>query len=114
MKEAEIQTGILLALGSRPDLCRIWRANTGKAARRLAGGGVQVVTFGVIGQADLSGLLVNGRRLEIEVKSATGKQRPEQKNYQAMIERFGGLYVLARSVEEAVQAVEGAVNGALR
>ena len=66
--------------------------NTGKA-RTLTG---RLVKFGVVGQADITGLLANGRRLEIEVKSATGTQEPDQIIYQAMIERFGGLYILAR------------------
>ena len=74
---------------------RLWRANTGVA--RI---GRRVVRFGVPGQADLTGILPDGRRLEVETKSATGKQSKDQRNFQRMIERFGGVYVLARSVED--------------
>lgn len=67
--ERYIQNAILRAYATRPDL-RIWRMNTGKA--RFNG---QVVQFGVPGQADLTGILPDGRRLEIEVKSPTGRFR---------------------------------------
>jgi hypothetical protein len=41
----------------------------------------------------------------VEVKSPDGTQSEEQRNYQRMIERFGGLYVLARSVEDVHQSI---------
>ena len=72
-----------------------------------------IMAFGVNGMADIGGIWQgprdnwmdelcdpDGVRLEIEVKSETGKQSPEQVKYQAMIERFGGRYILARSVED--------------
>jgi hypothetical protein len=54
------------------------------------------------GAGDLSGILADGRRLEIEVKSAKGEQGEAQVRWQAMIEKFGGVYILARSVAEAM------------
>jgi hypothetical protein len=63
------------------------------------------VRFGVPGQADISGLLSSGRRVEIEVKSATGRQSPQQRAFEAMISKFGGLYILARSVEDVELAL---------
>lgn len=65
---------------------------------RRAGG--RVVRFGLPGQADLTGILPGGVRLEIEVKGPGCPQTPEQKAFQRMIERFGGVYVLARSVQD--------------
>lgn len=56
--------------------------------------------FGLPGQADLSGILPDGKRLEIEVKSVSGIQHESQKMFQAMIERFGGVYILVRFVED--------------
>ena len=103
MSEHEIQNAIIREFGTRPEL-RLWRANCGTA--RFHG---RVVRFGVPGQADLTGILQNGRRIEIEVKSATGRQSIEQKQYQAMIERFGGLYILARSVEDVAINLKGTV-----
>jgi len=94
MTEKQVQNAILRAFGTLPTL-RLWRANVGAA--RI---GRRVVRFGIAGQADLTGILPDGRRLEIEVKSATGRQTAAQKAFQEMIERFHGVYILARSVED--------------
>ena len=56
--------------------------------------------FGVPGQADISGILSDGRRLEIECKTSTGRQSAKQRAWQRMIEKYGGVYILARSVED--------------
>lgn len=109
--EAEIQKEILKALGARDDV-RVWRQNTGAARRR---GGGPLVRFGLPGQADILGLLVpSGRFLAVEVKTPTGRLSPDQRRWGAAIERAGGLYVVARSVEEAVAAVETAQAGGAR
>ena len=100
MTESQIQAAIIRTFGTLPTM-RIWRANTG-AARF----GNQIVRFGVPGQADLTGILPDGHRLEIEVKSATGRQSQDQANYQRMIERFGGVYILARSVSDVAEALK--------
>jgi len=102
-REKFIQNDILRTFGTKPTL-RLWRANVG-ASTFLGPHGKQRVQFGVPGQADLTGILPDGRRLEIEVKSAVGRQRPEQANYQKMIEKFGGIYILARSVEDVFKAL---------
>jgi hypothetical protein len=107
-REKFIQNDILRTFGTKPTL-RLWRANVG-ASTFLGPHGKQRVQFGVPGQADLSGIILDpntgqGVRLEIEVKSAVGRQRPEQANYQKMIEKFGGIYILARSVEDVFKAL---------
>ena len=99
MKEKELQNAILRTFGTIPRL-RIWRANTGVAQI-----GKRFVRFGIPGQADLTGILPDGRRLEIEVKSPTGRQTEDQKNFQHMIEKFDGVYVLARSVDDVWNAL---------
>ncbi len=104
MKEKHVQNEILRAFATRRDM-RLWRNNTGVA--RI---GRRVVRFGVPGQADLTGILPDGRRLEIEVKSEDGRQTEEQRNYQSMIERFGGVYVLARSVDDVTSALQAHLN----
>ena len=105
MRESDIQAGILAELGARPDV-RLWRSNCGAARDRATG---RVVRFGVPGQADLSGIYRRpcpccgtplGQRLEIEVKTPTGRQSPAQRKFQAMIERFGGLYIIGRGPVE--------------
>lgn len=118
--EKTIQNEILRTFGTRPDL-RIWRANVGAA--RYQG---QVVTFGVPGQADLTGILPVtvhcpacgllagrvGMRLEIEVKRLDGRQSLAQERYQRLIQRFGGCYVLAHSVGDVWRAIGPHLTGA--
>ncbi|MEK0431446.1 MAG: hypothetical protein RL139_1250, partial [Gemmatimonadota bacterium] len=57
------------------------------------------------------GILRGGRRLEVEVKSARGRQQPNQRAFGAMVTKYGGLYVVVRSPEEAIEAVEKALKG---
>ncbi len=100
MSEKQTQNEILRMFGTTPRL-RLWRANVG--AVRI---GNRVVRFGIPGQADLTGILPNGKRLEIEVKSPTGRQTPSQRAFEAMIEKFNGVYVLARSTDDVRRALE--------
>jgi len=100
--EKQIQNDILRAFGTLPQL-RIWRANVGVA--RI---GDRIVRFGVPGQADLTGILRDGRRLEIEVKSPTGRQTPDQQAFGRMIERFNGIYILARCPDDIRRRLEAA------
>ena len=100
MTEKQIQNSIIREFGTKGWL-RIWRANVGVARINR-----RVVRFGVPGQADLSGILYPGVRLEIEVKQQTGRQSQDQKNFQRMVERMGGLYILARSVKEVEDAID--------
>ena len=60
----------------------------------------QPVSFGFPGAADVTGILPDGRRLEVECKSPTGKQSDKQRRYQQRIEENHGVYWLIRSVEE--------------
>lgn len=99
MSEKSIQNTILREFGTRSDM-RIWRQNTGVA--RMGG---RIVAFGIPGQADLSGLLPGGIRLEIECKTEDGRLSIEQRNFQCMIQRFGGVYVVARSVDDVWRAI---------
>ena len=48
-----------------------------------------------------------GRLVAIECKTAAGKQDAEQIRCQSRLERFGVRYVVARSVQDALDAVTG-------
>lgn len=103
--EKQIQNEILRTFATRTDV-RLWRANTGVAGYRdRKTGQIRQVRFGVPGQADLTGILPGGLRLEIEVKKPGGAQTAEQEWYQQMIQRFGGVYVLAYSVQDVWDAI---------
>lgn len=123
-EEKKIQNQILREFATRPEM-RLWRANVGTAVpisfcklveraildgdRKRALdllGSMPVIQFGIKGQADLTGILPGGTRLEIEVKSSKGKQRKDQKVFGNMIEKKGGLYVLAKSTGDVADAID--------
>lgn len=99
--EKQIQVEIMQALAGDSRL-RLWRANAG-VGRSLDG--ERVVAYGVPGQADLTGIASDGRRLEIEVKAHKGRLSEQQERFRDMIGRFGGIYIVARSADEAVVAI---------
>jgi hypothetical protein len=103
MTENEIQREILDALSLIPGVCA-WRNNTG-----VSRSGGRYVRFGIAGQGDITGLLRGGRRLEIEVKTAKGKVSPEQVAFGESITSKGGLYIVARCVEDALAAIRAAL-----
>jgi len=81
-----------------------WRQNTG-----VADFDGRKVKFGLKGQADITGMMLDGRRLEVETKRRTGGvQSPDQKAFQAMIEGGGGVYLLASSIDDLLAGLEKA------
>jgi len=85
----------------------VWRNNTGKF--RSLTDPQRIVTVGQVGSADIIGVQpvtitpemvgkVIGQAIAIEVKTPTGKQSQEQKNWQQAFEERGGIYILGRGV----------------
>lgn len=100
-RETDIQNRILVALcAAFPGRSVWWRQNAGRVKTDR---GVWV-QLGPPGIADIMGSLC-GRSVAVEVKTATGAQRDAQRAFQAAWERAGGVYVLARSPEAAVEAL---------
>ena len=60
----------------------------------------------MLGSADISGIVKGGIRLEIECKTGLARQTKEQELFQHMIERLGGIYILARSVEQTCDQLQ--------
>jgi len=58
----------------------------------------------VRGCADIMGLTISGRGLAVECKSNTGRQSPAQREFMDGFRNRGGLYVLARSVDDLIRA----------
>lgn len=101
MSEHELVQSILLEFGALPNV-RLFRRNTGAAKRR--GGGL--VRFGLPGMSDITGILApSGKVIEIECKTSTGRLTQAQENWLAMIRKFGGIAVVARSVEDVRMAL---------
>lgn len=102
MTESQIQDAVRLELGDiarYPELV-LWRNNVGQM---VSADGRRIV-FGVGGKgaADLLGMF-GGRFVAIEIKTPIGRQSPEQKRFQALVEMRGGAYALIRSVDDARQ-----------
>jgi hypothetical protein len=57
------------------------------------------------GWPDLTCCLPGGRFLGIEVKAPKGKQSDDQLAMQAQIENKGGLYIVARSLDDVLNAL---------
>jgi len=111
--EQTIQQQIRLACSSGPT--RLFRNNTGTL--RDANG--RPVQFGLAkGSADLIGWTTRtitadmvGQTVavftSIEVKSATGRLRPEQRQWLDAVSAAGGIAGVARSVEDARALLDG-------
>lgn len=70
--------------------------------RRQIGTAKWLPTSGQKGTADISAV-IRSRAVKLEIKVRKDKQRPDQVEYQAQIERAGGLYWLVRSFDEFKQ-----------
>ena len=103
--ESRIQSEILLRLGSRGDVL-IWRNSVGVAVP-LSGDAPQ--RYGQVGSPDLLGsVTVRGVAiaLGVEVKSATGRERPEQERWRLAHLARGWIVFVARSADEAHNRLE--------
>jgi len=83
-------------------LCRIpaWRNNTG-AMRSEYKGKSRFVRFSVPGCSDILGILPPlGRLLAVECKRPGGKVSPAQQAFLGLVERAGGLAVVAYSLDD--------------
>ena len=111
--ETTLQQQIRLALGTRSDL-RLFRNQVGQLPDPRTGRPVQ---FGLArGSADLIGWRtititpdMVGRQLavftSIEVKTPTGRVRPEQHAWLNTVQQSGGIAGIARSVADASQII---------
>lgn len=86
---------------SETGLGRFWQQPTGAAYR-----GDELIRYGLVGCADISGIIIGGKRIEIEVKTGKAVQSPQQKNFEAMIKMYGGFYFVCHSVDEAVNCIK--------
>ena len=59
------------------------------------------------GCSDIIGMLKGGRWLAVECKSAKGKETSDQAAFGATVAKDGGLYVVARSVDDVMRALGG-------
>ncbi|MEO5866456.1 MAG: hypothetical protein ABIS14_01390 [Sphingomonas sp.] len=115
--EKAIQNDALVALWQIPRSFW-WRENTGTAWQGkkvkydkdvLVLADARPVKFGLEGIADIMGHC-QGHAIAIEMKDSIGRQRTQQKRFEAAWTRDGGIYILARTVQDAVEGVLAALR----
>jgi hypothetical protein len=99
MAEGAVVRAILVELGSRPDVL-VYRCNVVVAKR-----GRKQVRSLPNGHPDILAIH-QGRYIAIEAKTETGRQSQRQKLFQQAVERAGGVYVIARSVSDVLEALD--------
>lgn len=116
--ETTLQQQIRLALGTHPQT-RLFRNQVGSLPDPRTG---RLVTFGLArGSADLIGwrtLTITpdmvGQRLavftSIEVKTPTGRVRPDQAAWLGAVQAAGGIAGIARSVDDATAILADLAN----
>ena len=104
MKEVELQRHVLEFL----KLSRVfaWRNNT-----RTVWVGGRPIKFGYEGSGDILGILPgSGRFLSIELKTPKGTTKKSrailQESFRKQVNKAGGLAIVARSVEDVVEALK--------
>lgn len=111
MSEANNLTAeLLIEIPKRVHGVRIWRNNRVSAMALGKNGKMRKVDAGINGQADISGIASIpftakdsfGLRLEIEVKVGRDRQSDAQINFQEMILKHGGIYLIARDLEVTI------------
>lgn len=107
--ERDSKRAILAALGPRKDWLLLpyptglaMHPDTGEPVRYGLPGASDYVACRshVITAADVGRTV--GLFVAIEFKSPTGRQRPEQKRFEEAVKARGGIYVLARKIEDVI------------
>lgn len=94
--EKQIEDSILQYLGIRKD-CYAFKF---KDQALFSNGRYRKSKWQINGIADIGCLLSGGRMLWLEVKKPKSYQTKTQKEFEANINKFNGLYYVVRSVEE--------------
>lgn len=101
MSEAQLVKSILNAVNYYGFF---WRNNTG-AHKINNDNGSRFVRFGLPGSADIIGVH-KGRFIAIEVKSERGRQSENQREFEKYITDNGGVYILAKSIDDALNGIK--------
>ena len=99
--ERDILKAILQYLRLHPRVAFAGRFNRGAMVA-----GFRYVSFNsVAGFPDIHGLMADGRALYVEVKRPKGRVLAEQREFLAMAHDAGALVILARSVDDVIEAL---------
>jgi hypothetical protein len=102
MRESDIQSQIMIALGEHPRIA--WCYVTSAGSFRVRGG---YMTVGVKGMPDILGQIKeSGVLFGIEIKKDNGIVSEDQKYFINLINGSGGIAGVARSVSDAIKIIE--------
>lgn len=87
-----------------------WRNNTG-AHEIESSGSRRYIKYGHPGSGDILGV-VKGWPVAIEGKSKRGVQSDAQKEFQRNFEKHGGIYILAKRQDDALEPIRRLHEGA--
>ena len=111
MRESEIQTNIMIALGEHPKVAWCMAITAGKVKV-----GNRYMTLGhyitdsqkrLTGMSDIIGQLIDGRFFCIEVKKPKEKPTEEQFGFMDLVSRNKGVSGWCCDVAGAIQIIEG-------
>ncbi len=95
LEHQKLVDAILFEVGSLPNV-RLWPRQVGFDQEKK-------IKYGIRGESDLQGIIApQGRMLCIEVKSGKAKLSKDQERWKAMVLRFGGVHIEARSVDQVL------------
>ena len=98
MKESALQRTILEYLA----LKRVFHYRNNSGAFKDAAG--HLYRFGAVGSPDIV-CVIKGQFVGIEVKAIRGKQSLHQMVFQGNLEKAGGKYILARSLDDVTKII---------
>jgi hypothetical protein len=106
--ETPIQSAIFEALEQHfPDGLGLSRRNVVKGMFVRPDGGSRYIEAGTAGEPDLH-IFHRGKTAGIEVKTADSTLSAKQRKYRAWFELNGGIYIVARSVDDALDGLVAA------
>lgn len=107
--ERDVLKAVLAYLRRHPKVAMVYRVNSGVFQVPGKGSSVRYVAAnGARGMADIMGTLKDGRTLACECKSPDGVLQPHQREFLTRVSTAGGVAFVARSVDDAITALNGA------
>lgn len=126
----DLTNNLLVEIPARLPESRVWRQNVGSgypvqvvqgAINALKAGqpalalkvliNSRPIAFGIPGLPDIDGIAgPSGRRIGIEVKFGKDRMREAQERCQSMYQRMGGVYIVARDLDEALDELDAELS----
>lgn len=118
MSANAITAELILQIHQKFPFIRCWRNNRVDTLATGKGGNLRKISAGIDGQGDICGIIgqaatnlffgsrgLGGTMLQIETKAGKDRLSPVQKGFRAMILRHGGVYLVARNVDEVLDGL---------